>query len=91
MIQLLEGPLEIIWSMPLLRKVAQENIQVGLECLQRRKYHSFSEQPVPVLFYPHSKVFAHVQTGILVFQLVPIAPCPVIDPVLELFLILTSA
>jgi len=93
LIQLLEGLLEIIQSTPLLRKVAQESIQVGLECLQRRSYHNLSEQPVPVLSDPHSMFFAHIQIKLLVFQLVPIALCPVIDPVLAmvLFLILTSA
>jgi len=38
-----------------LEQTAQDCIQVGLEYLQRRRLHSLSGQPVPVLRHPHSK------------------------------------
>jgi len=32
-----------------LQEVAQDHIQVGLDCIQRRRFHNLSGQPVPVL------------------------------------------
>ena len=61
-----------------LEHVAQDRVQAGFEYLQRRRLHSLSGQPVPVLGHPQSKeVFSHVQMELPVFQFVPIAPCPV--------------
>ena len=58
---------------------AQEPIQAGFECLQRRRPHSLPGQPVPLLWHPHRKeVFSHDSVELPVFQLVPIAPCPVV-------------
>ena len=36
-----------------LDQVTQECLQVGSECLQRRKPHNLSGQPIPVFCYPH--------------------------------------
>jgi len=61
-----------------LQQAAQDRIQAGFEYLQRRRFHNFSRQPVPVLCHPHSEeVLPHVQTELPVPQFVPAAPCPV--------------
>jgi len=39
-----------------LQLVTEESIQVGSEYLQRR-LHNLSGQPVPVFYYPQSKIF----------------------------------
>ena len=52
---------------PLLDKVhpeqgTQERIQVDFECLQGRRLHNLSGQPVPLLCHPHRKeVFSHIE------------------------------
>jgi len=61
-----------------LQQVAQDNLQVDLEHLQRRRLHSLPRQPVPVLSHPQSEnVLPHFQLELPVPQFVPIAPCPV--------------
>ena len=61
-----------------LEQAAQDCVQVGFEYLQRRRIHSCSGQPVPVLCHPQSKeVLPHVQMELPMLQFVPIAPCPV--------------
>ena len=45
-----------------LQQAAQDLVQAGLEYLQRRRLHSLSGQPVPVLHHPQSEaVLPHVQ------------------------------
>jgi len=55
----LEGTLKIIWFQPpchlSLDQVAQNPIQPGLEHFQGGGIHSFSGQPVPVPYQPHSE------------------------------------
>jgi len=61
-----------------LQQAAQDLVQAGLEYLQRRRNHSCSGQPVPVLRYPQSEeVLPHVQLELPLLQFVPIAPCPI--------------
>ena len=61
-----------------LEQVAQYCIQMGFECLQRRRLHSLSGQPVPLLCHPQGKeVLPHIQVELPVLQFVPDAPCPV--------------
>ena len=61
-----------------LQQAAQDLVQVGFEDLQRRRLHSPSGQPGPVLRHPQSEeVPPHVQLELPVPQFVPIAPCPV--------------
>lgn len=60
-----------------LEENAQEIIQVGFEYLLRRRLHNLSGQSVPLLCHPHSEVLSCVHMELLVYQLVPIAPCPV--------------
>jgi len=61
-----------------LEQAAQDFVQVGLEYLQRRRIHSLSGQPVPVLCHPQSeKVLPHVQKELPLLQFVPVSPCPV--------------
>ena len=61
-----------------LQQAAQDLVQVGLEYLQRRRLHSPSGQPVPVLRHPQSeKVLPHVWMELPMLQFVPVAPCPV--------------
>jgi len=43
-----------------LQQAAQDRIQVGLGYLQRRRIHSPSGQPVPVLRHPQREVLPHV-------------------------------
>jgi len=40
----------------LLKQVAQVGIQTDLVCLHRKRLHSLSGQPVPVLHHPYSDV-----------------------------------
>ena len=52
------GPLKITQSNPPaeqdhLEHIAQDGIQAGFECVQRRRLHNLSGQPVPVLCHPH--------------------------------------
>ena len=61
-----------------LEKFAQNCVQVSFEYLQRRRLHSLSGQPVPVLCHPLSKeVLPRVQMELPMLQFVPAAPCPV--------------
>jgi len=61
-----------------LQQAAQDLVQAGLECLQRRRHHNLPGQPVPVLHHPQSEeVLPQVQMELPVPQFVPIAPCPV--------------
>jgi len=61
-----------------LQQAAKDLVQVGLECLQRRRIHNLSGQPVPMFNHLQSDEFLpHVQTQLPVLQFVPIAPCPV--------------
>ena len=56
-----------------LHQVVQKSIQVGFECLWRRRCHNLSGQPVPVLCRPHSKeAFQNVQMDLVVFHLYPL-------------------
>jgi len=51
---------------------------MGLECLQRRRIHSLSGQPVPVLCQPHSnEIPLCLGVELTVFQFLRIAPCSV--------------
>ena len=46
---------------------------MGLEYLQRRRFHNLSGQTVPVLCHPHcTEVLPHVHMELLRFQFVPI-------------------
>jgi len=59
-------------------QAAQDRFQVGLEYLQRRRFHSLPGQPVPGLRHPQrEEVLTRVQLELPVLQFVPIAPCPV--------------
>ena len=61
-----------------LQQAAQDLVQAGLEYLQRRRLHSLSGQPVPVLRHPQSEeVLPHVQRELMMLQFVPVALCPV--------------
>jgi len=61
-----------------LEQAAQDLVQAGLECLQRRRIHSLSGQPVPVLRHPQSEeILPHIQTELPVLHFVPVASCPV--------------
>ena len=41
--------------------------------------HTLPGQPVPLLWHPHRRdLFSHIEVELPVFQLVPVAPCPVI-------------
>jgi len=61
-----------------LQQAAQDRVQAGLKCLQRRGLHNLPGQPVPVLRHPQrEEVLPHVQTELPILQFVPIAPCPV--------------
>jgi len=61
-----------------LQQAAQDLVQAGFEYLQRRRLHSPSGQPVPVLRHRQRKdVLPCVQMELPVLQCVPIAPCPV--------------
>ena len=77
-------PLEIISSNPLLEQAhpeqgAQERIQVGFVESPSLETFNLPGQPVPPLWHPHRKeVFSHIEVELAVFQLVPVAPCPVI-------------
>jgi len=56
-----------------LQQTAQDLVQAGFEYLQRRRLHSPSGQPVPVLCHPQSKEgLPHVQTELPMLQLVPV-------------------
>jgi len=80
-------------------QAAQDLVQAGLEYLQRRRLHSPSGQPVPVLRHPQrEEVLPHVQMELPLLQFVPVGPCPVaghhwkelgpilLTPTLEIFL-----
>jgi len=61
-----------------LQQAAQDRVQAGPECLQRRRIHNLPGQPFPVLRHPQSEEFLpHVQLELPVPQFVPTAPCPV--------------
>lgn len=61
-----KGPLEIIWSNPLLKQVpleevVQDHVLVGFEYLQRRS-HNLSGQLASVFSHPHRKeVLPHIR------------------------------
>ena len=59
-----------------LQHAVPDLVQVGLEYLQRRRIHSLSGQPVPVLHHPQSEVLPRDQVELPMLQFVPIAPCP---------------
>ena len=62
----------------LLEQVAQDCVQAGFQYLQRRRIHSPSGQPVPVLHHPQSEeILPRVQMELPMLQFVPVAPCPV--------------
>jgi len=66
-----KGPLWIILSKPLSKQghpeqVAQDHVQAGFECFQRRRLHHFSGHPGPVLHHPESKDLPCVLTHMLV-------------------------
>ena len=69
-----KGPQEIIESKPpakagSLQYFAQVGIQTGLEYLQRRRLHSLSGQPVPVVCQHYCKeVLLHVSTELPMFK-----------------------
>lgn len=50
----------------------QNCVQVAFECLQRRRFHNFPEQPVPALSQLHSKVLPHVWVELPMFQFLPL-------------------
>jgi len=55
--------------------MAQVGVQMGFECLHRRRLHSLSGQPVPVLRHPYCiEVLPHVSREHSKFY--AIAPCP---------------
>ena len=57
-----------------LQQAAQDLVQAGLEYLQRRRLHSPSGQPVPVLRHPQSEeVLPRVQMELPRLQFVPVA------------------
>jgi len=61
-----------------LEQGAQDLVQAGLEYLQRRRFHNFPGQPVPVLHHLQSEeVLPHVQLELPLLQFVPVAPSPV--------------
>ena len=61
---------------PLLKHSAQNRVQAGFECLQRRRLHQLSGQPVPVLCHPQGKdVFPPIPMELPGFAFVPVAPC----------------
>jgi len=73
----LPGPTPLLKQVPL-EQAAQDLVQVSFEYLQRRKLHSPSGQPVPVLCHPQrEEVLPRAQTELPLLQFVPIAPCPV--------------
>lgn len=46
----------------------KECIQVGFECLKRKKVHNFSGQPVLVLCQPqHKEILTHFKVKLLAF------------------------
>ena len=72
-----KGPLKIHQSNPpakagSLEQVTQKSIQVSFKCLQRRRLHHLSKQPVPLLCKPPSKVFPHVHMELPVLQFVSV-------------------
>ena len=57
-----------------LEHIVQDGSQVGFEYLQRRRHHSLSGQPIPVLCHPHStEVPPHSEPECPVLQFVPTA------------------
>ena len=78
-----QGPLGITQSNPLPKQghpeqAAQDLVQVGPEYLQRRRLHSPSGQPGPVLCHPQrEEVLPRLQLELPRLQFVPVAPCPV--------------
>lgn len=67
----ISAPKSICWSSsdpaPCLSRVnAQDHIQMSSEYLKGRRFHSFSEKPVPVLHHLHSFPFYHWATCILI-------------------------
>ena len=67
-----KGPLEIKSNPPAkassLDQVAQVGAQMGPECLQRRRLHNLSGQPIPVLHHPYCKVFLHICMELPIFK-----------------------
>ena len=56
-----------------LQQAAQDLVQAGLEYLQRRRIHSPSGQPVPVLRHPQrEEVLPYVQMELPIFSLCPL-------------------
>lgn len=63
-----------------LQELAQDHIWMGFKYLQRKRLHSLSGQPVPVLCHPQrTEAFPHSQMELPAFQSVPVAPCPVAE------------
>ena len=61
-----------------LEQAAKDIVQAGFEYLQRRRLHSLSGKPVPVLCHPQMKeVLPRVEVELPIFQFVPIVPCSV--------------
>jgi len=61
-----------------IEQAAQDPVQASFEYIQRRRLHNLSGQPVLVLCHSHNQeVLPHIQMQFLLFQFVPIAPCPV--------------
>jgi len=73
-----------------LDQVTQERVQVGFECLQRRRCHNLPGQPVPMFCYLYHKVFSHIYVEPPVFQIAPTAPCPMCPSFIYLFIYLFS-
>jgi len=61
-----------------LQQVAQVGVQAGLEYLQRKRIHSLSEQPVPVLLHPYSEeALMHIYVELPMLPFVAISICPI--------------
>lgn len=73
-------PMEITWSNSLFKKSPLEHttkdcVQTAFEFLQRRRFHNFSGQLVPILTVTY--VFPYVQSELPVFQFVTVASHPI--------------
>jgi len=61
-----------------LQQAAQVGIQADIERLQRRRLHSLSGQPAPVLRYPHcEEIPIHICAELPMLQFVAVSPCPI--------------
>jgi len=59
-------------------QAAQDLVQAGLECLQRRRLYNLPGQPVSGLRHPQrEEVLPHVQIELPLLQFVPVVLCPV--------------